>query len=182
MIRFRHAPGTRSNIRRPWTSPSAKSTSGCGKRPPGSRGGSSPRAAEVDRAGVYPEDYFVAFRDAGLLSYRAAWLVDQGHGDRDAAHYLSMAKAMASEVAVRAADQALQTLGGFGYLKDYPVERHYRDAEQLTIVEGTSGIHRLIIVRALKDGLLDWGYDVAAAGPLPRGERDVTRRRETALT
>ncbi|MGH2561892.1 MAG: acyl-CoA dehydrogenase family protein [Thermomicrobiales bacterium] len=118
---------------------------------------------------------------ARLLTYRAAWLVDQGHNDRDVAHYLSMAKAKASEVAVRAADQALQTLGGFGYLKDYPVERHYRDAKQLTIVEGTSEIHRLIIARALKDGLLDWGYDVEAAGPLPRGEKDPARGRDAAL-
>ncbi len=104
---------------------------------------------------------------ARLLTYRAAWLVDQGHGDRDVAHFLSMAKAYASEVAVRASERALQILGGYGYLKDYATERYYRDAKQLTIVEGTSEVHRMIIGRALGDGLLDWGYDVEAAGGLP---------------
>ena len=111
---------------------------------------------------------------ARLLTYRAAWLVDQGGSDRDIAHYLSMAKAMASEVAIRAADRALQTLGGIGYLRDYPTERYYRDARQLTLVEGTSEIHRLIILRAMRDGLVDWGYDVEAAGGLPTGRPTET--------
>ena len=115
---------------------------------------------------------------ARLLTYRAAWLVDRGQDDRGAAHFLSMAKAKASEVAVRAADRAVQILGGYGYLKDYAPERYYRDARQLMIVEGTSEIHRLIISRALNDGLLDWGYDVEAAGGLPHGERDRARRQE----
>jgi len=106
---------------------------------------------------------------ARLLTYRAAWLVDQGGSDRDIAHFLSIAKATASEVAVRASEEALQILGGYGYLKDYATERYYRDAQQLTIVEGTSEIHRLIIGRAMRDGLLDWGYDVEAAGGLPSG-------------
>jgi len=106
---------------------------------------------------------------ARLLTYRAAWQVDQGGSDRDIAHYLSIAKATASEVAVRASEEALQILGGYGYLKDYATERYYRDAKQLTIVEGTSEIHRLIIGRAMRDGLLDWGYDVEAAGGLPSG-------------
>jgi acyl-CoA dehydrogenase len=104
---------------------------------------------------------------ARLLTHRAAWLVDQGHEGRETAHFLSIAKAKASEVAVRAADRCVQILGGFGYLKDYAAERYYRDARQLMLVEGTSEIHRLIIARALDDGLLDWGYDVEAAGGLP---------------
>lgn len=104
---------------------------------------------------------------ARLLTYRAAWLVDQGNEGRETAHFLSMAKAKASETAVRAADRCVQVLGGFGYLKDYAAERYYRDARQLMLVEGTSEIHRLIISRALDDGLLDWGYDVEAAGGLP---------------
>ncbi len=111
-----------------------------------------------------------------LLTYRAAWLVDNGQDDRSVAHFLSMAKAKASEVAVRAADRAVQILGGYGYLKDYAAERYYRDARQLMIVEGTSEIHRLIISRALNDGLLDWGYDVEAAGGLPHDDRDRARR------
>lgn len=115
---------------------------------------------------------------ARLLTYRAAWLIDQGQDDRSVAHFLSMAKAKASEVAVRAADRAVQILGGYGYLKDYAAERYYRDARQLMIVEGTSEIHRLIISRALNDGLLDWGYDVEAAGGLPHDARDRARRQE----
>ncbi len=113
---------------------------------------------------------------ARLLTYRAAWLVDNDQDDRAVAHFLSMAKAKASEVAVRAADRAVQILGGYGYLKEYAAERYYRDARQLMIVEGTSEIHRLIISRALNEGLLDWGYDVAAAGGLPHDERDRARR------
>jgi alkylation response protein AidB-like acyl-CoA dehydrogenase len=93
---------------------------------------------------------------ARLLTYRAATLVDSGRSDATIAPYLSMAKAYASEVAVAAADEALQTLGGNGYLKDYATERYYRDAKQLMLVEGTSEIHRLIIHRALKDGRLSY--------------------------
>lgn len=120
----------------------------------------------------------VEIEAARLLTYRAAWLIDQGQDDRSVAHFLSMAKAKASEVAVRAADRAVQILGGYGYLKDYAAERYYRDARQLMIVEGTSEIHRLIISRALNEGLLDWGYDVEAAGGLPGDARDQARRQE----
>jgi alkylation response protein AidB-like acyl-CoA dehydrogenase len=109
----------------------------------------------------------MAVESARLLTHRAAWLVDEGGSGRDVAHFLSMAKAQASETAVRASEEALQILGGYGYLKDYATERYYRDAKQLTLVEGTSEIHRLIISRALADGLLDWGYDPEAAGGLP---------------
>ncbi len=123
----------------------------------------------------------MAVESARLLTHRAAWLVDQGGSDRDIAHFLSMAKATASETAVRASEDALQILGGYGYLKDYATERYYRDAKQLTIVEGTSEVHRLIISRALEDGALDWGYDVDAAGGLPHDERDRARRRDHSL-
>jgi alkylation response protein AidB-like acyl-CoA dehydrogenase len=67
-----------------------------------------------------------------------------------------MAKAYATELAVEAADQALQVLGGNGYLKDYATERYYRDAKQLMLVEGTSQIHRLIIHRAIKDNRINY--------------------------
>lgn len=93
---------------------------------------------------------------ARLLTYRACDLVDSGQFDVSIAPYLSMAKAYATEVAVEAADTALQTLGGNGYLKDFATERYYRDAKQLMLVEGTSQIHRLIIQRALKDGRLNY--------------------------
>ena len=93
---------------------------------------------------------------ARLLTYRACTLVDSGQADVTIAPYLSMAKAYATELAVEAASEALQTLGGNGYLKDYATERYYRDAKQLMLVEGTSQIHRLIIQRALKDGRLNY--------------------------
>jgi alkylation response protein AidB-like acyl-CoA dehydrogenase len=60
-----------------------------------------------------------------------------------------MAKLFASEVAVRAADQALQVHGGYGFTKDYPVEKFYRDVKLCTIGEGTSEIQRLVIARQL---------------------------------
>jgi alkylation response protein AidB-like acyl-CoA dehydrogenase len=60
-----------------------------------------------------------------------------------------MAKLYASEVAVRAANEAVQVLGGYGYIKDYPAERYYRDAKLTTIGEGTSEIQRLVIARQL---------------------------------
>ncbi len=93
---------------------------------------------------------------ARLLTYRACVMVDEGRADVGIAPHLSMAKAYASELAVEAADQALQTLGGNGYLKDFATERYYRDAKQLMLVEGTSEIHRLIIHRALVDGRLSY--------------------------
>jgi alkylation response protein AidB-like acyl-CoA dehydrogenase len=60
-----------------------------------------------------------------------------------------MAKLFASEMAVRAADQALQIHGGYGFIKDYPVEKFYRDVKLCTIGEGTSEIQRLVIARQL---------------------------------
>jgi alkylation response protein AidB-like acyl-CoA dehydrogenase len=93
---------------------------------------------------------------ARLLTYQACDMVDRGLSDVTIAPYLSMAKAYATELAVEAADVALQTLGGNGYLKDYATERYYRDAKQLMLVEGTSQIHRLIIHRALRDGRLNY--------------------------
>lgn len=93
---------------------------------------------------------------ARWLTYRAAALVDQGRVSREDAPYLSMAKAFATETAVFVADGALQLLGGHGYMKDHPTERYYRDARQLTIVEGTSQIQREIIGRSVAEGLLHW--------------------------
>ena len=60
-----------------------------------------------------------------------------------------MAKLAASEVAVRTTDQAIQTMGGWGYIKDHPVEKWYRDAKLYTIFEGTSEIQRVVISNAL---------------------------------
>jgi alkylation response protein AidB-like acyl-CoA dehydrogenase len=90
------------------------------------------------------------------LTYNACLTVDAGNADKEHAHILSMAKAFASETAVMAADTAVQILGGNGYMMDHPVERYYRDARQLTIVEGTSQVQRLIIARNVEDDLLNW--------------------------
>ena len=83
---------------------------------------------------------------ARLLIWRAAWLKDQG---RRVTKESAMAKLYASEAATRACNQALQIHGGYGYMKDYPVERYLRDAKICEIGEGTSEIQRLIIARQL---------------------------------
>ena len=88
---------------------------------------------------------------ARLLVYQGSWLVDQGRYGPADGHYLSMAKAYATEMANRVASEALQILGGAGYMQDHPIERHYRDARQLMIVEGTSEIQRVVIARSLID-------------------------------
>lgn len=86
---------------------------------------------------------------ARLLTYRAAWLRDRGKRvTREAA----MAKLFASEAANRIAYRAVQIFGGYGFIKDSPVERFYRDARVTTLYEGTSEIQRLIISRHLIEG------------------------------
>ncbi|HUG56496.1 MAG TPA: acyl-CoA dehydrogenase family protein [Candidatus Limnocylindrales bacterium] len=83
---------------------------------------------------------------ARLLVHRAAALADAG---RPFSAQASMAKLYASEAGSRAANASLQVLGGYGYLRDHPVERHLRDARLMEIGEGTSEIQRLIIARDL---------------------------------
>ena len=90
-------------------------------------------------------------RRRALLIYQAAWLVDQGRFQQEDSHFLSIGKAFATETAVNVSSDALQVLGAQGYMRDHPLERHYRDARQLMIVEGTSQIQRVIISRALLD-------------------------------
>jgi alkylation response protein AidB-like acyl-CoA dehydrogenase len=94
-------------------------------------------------------DMAIAVEASRLLVYQAAWNVDHGMYQREHAHYLSMAKAFATETAVKVSSDAIQILGAQGYMMDHPLERHYRDARQLMIVEGTSQIQRVIISRAL---------------------------------
>ncbi len=93
---------------------------------------------------------------ARLLVYQGCWLVDQGKYGPSDGHMLSVAKAFATEMANRVASEALQILGGQGYMEDHPLERHYRDARQLMIVEGTSEIQRTIIAKALIDRNLSY--------------------------
>src|ERR1017187_6959027 len=84
---------------------------------------------------------------ARLLVYRAAWLADQ-NGPRFTKES-SMAKLYASEVGVRVANEAVQIFGGYGFVKDYPVEKFYRDSKLCTIGEGTSEIQRMVIARQI---------------------------------
>ena len=83
------------------------------------------------------------------LVYHAASMVDEGKYERQHAPYLSIAKTFATEMCIRVSSDAIQILGAQGYMKDHPLERHYRDARQLMIVEGTSQIQRVVIARAL---------------------------------
>jgi alkylation response protein AidB-like acyl-CoA dehydrogenase len=83
---------------------------------------------------------------ARLLTYQAGYLKDKGgRVTRESA----MAKLFASEAAVRVAEEAVQVLGGYGFIKDYRVEKFYRDVKLCTIGEGTSEIQRLVIARQL---------------------------------
>jgi acyl-CoA dehydrogenase len=103
----------------------------------------------IDKQGVsFPLAELAAEIDAArLLTWRAAWMaaarVPYQHGEG------SMSKLAASEAAVRATEQAIQVCGGWGYVRDLPVEKWYRDAKLYTIFEGTSEIQRLVIGRAL---------------------------------
>jgi len=84
---------------------------------------------------------------ARLLVYQAAW-----HADQKSARFTresSMAKLFASEVAVRVANECVQIHGGYGFIKDYPAEKFYRDVKLCTIGEGTSEIQKLVIARQL---------------------------------
>ena len=94
-------------------------------------------------------DMAIQIEAARLLVYQGAWMVDQGKYQREHASMLSIAKTFATEMAVRVSSEALQVLGAQGYMMDHPLERHYRDARQLMIVEGTSQIQRVVIARAL---------------------------------
>jgi alkylation response protein AidB-like acyl-CoA dehydrogenase len=83
---------------------------------------------------------------ARLLTYRAAYLKDQG---KRTTRESSTAKLYASEIAVKAADDCVQIHGGYGFVKDYPAEKFFRDVKLVTIGEGTSEIQRLVIARQL---------------------------------
>jgi len=83
---------------------------------------------------------------ARLLTHRAAWMQDQGMKTTSQS---SMAKLYAGEVAVRVANECVQIHGGYGFIKEYPAEKFYRDVKLCTIGEGTSEIQRLVIAREL---------------------------------
>jgi alkylation response protein AidB-like acyl-CoA dehydrogenase len=83
---------------------------------------------------------------ARLLTYKAAWLKDQG---RSFGLVAAQAKLKTGRLAVKAADEAVQIHGGYGYIEEYPVCRFYRDAKILTIGEGTDEVQQMVIARAL---------------------------------
>ena len=83
---------------------------------------------------------------AKLLTYHAAWKKDKGY---DIVKEAAMAKLFASEVAMKITTEAIQIHGGYGYVKDYDVERYFRDAKILEIGEGTSEVQRLIILKQI---------------------------------
>jgi len=83
---------------------------------------------------------------AKLLVFHAAWMKDQG---KDVTKEAAMAKLFASEVAMDATTDAIQIHGGYGYVREYDVERFFRDAKVLEIGEGTSEIQRLVISREI---------------------------------
>ena len=91
-------------------------------------------------------DMAVAIDAARLLTHRACWMKDNGM--RHTAES-SMAKLFSSEMCKKVVDQALQIYGGYGFVKDYPVERYFRDQKITELYEGTSEIQRLVIARSL---------------------------------
>ena len=87
-----------------------------------------------------------AIEYARLLTYKAAWNFDQGRIDPK---LTSMAKYVAARTAVQVADEAIQILGGYGYMTEYEVERYYRDAKIAEIYEGTKEIQKNTIASHL---------------------------------
>ena len=94
-------------------------------------------------------DMAIAYESTRLLCHEAAWSIDQGRPDSIISSY---AKAHGADSAMRAATDAVQIFGGYGYTKEYPVEKLMRDAKLLQIYEGTSQIQRMVIARNLLAG------------------------------
>lgn len=95
-------------------------------------------------------DMKTAIEASRLLVFRSAWLKDQGQSINLAA---SQAKLFASEAAVKITEQAIQIHGGYGFIKEFPVEKFYRDVKLTTIGEGTSEIQRMVISRSILESL-----------------------------
>jgi acyl-CoA dehydrogenase len=91
-------------------------------------------------------DMYAELEAARLLTYQAAWLADNGQPFRTQA---AMAKLYATELAMRASTAGVQVLGGYGYMMDSPMQRHFRDAKLTEIYEGTSEVQRLVISASL---------------------------------
>jgi isovaleryl-CoA dehydrogenase len=96
-------------------------------------------------------DNFVNYRASRAFTFECAKLVDEGHGDNKMA---SACKVFSAEMATKVGLNAIQILGGYGYTKEYPVERYMRDAKLMEIGAGTSEVMRLIIARDLLKDIL----------------------------
>ncbi|PSM30917.1 acyl-CoA dehydrogenase family protein, partial [Haliangium sp. UPWRP_2] len=94
-------------------------------------------------------DMAVALEATRCLLLKAAWMVDQGRLDSVVS---SMAKLYGADMAMKVATDAVQIFGGYGYTKEYPVEKLMRDAKLLQIYEGTSQIQRMVIARHILSG------------------------------
>ncbi len=105
-------------------------------------------------------DMAVQIDAARLLIYRAAWKKDRGERVTKES---AIAKLYASEMAVKVCDEAIQVLGGYGFIKEYRVEKFYRDVKLCTIGEGTSEIQRLVIARRILEEIPKTGKPGAAA-------------------
>ncbi len=93
-------------------------------------------------------DMAAAVESARLLTYNAASMLDSGGGEEAETH-AAMAKFLASDTAMKVTTDAVQILGGYGYMKDYPVERMMRDAKLTQIYTGTNQIMRLVAGRSI---------------------------------
>jgi acyl-CoA dehydrogenase len=93
-------------------------------------------------------DMATEIQAARLLCWQAAWMLDRGYG-REATLYSSFAKRFAADTAMKVTTDAVQVLGGYGYIKEYPVEKLMRDAKLFQIYEGTSQIQRLVIAKEI---------------------------------
>jgi acyl-CoA dehydrogenase len=98
--------------------------------------------------GFMVADMATEIQASRLLCWQAAWMLDQGMG-REATLYSSFAKRFAADTAMKVTTDAVQVLGGYGYIKEYPVEKLMRDAKLFQIYEGTSQIQRLVIAREI---------------------------------
>ena len=100
----------------------------------------------VRRASLHHAFAVAQLEASRLLTRQAAWIKDQGQPFKTAA---SMAKLLSTESCMKITMDAVQTLGGYGYIEEYTVERYMREAKMLQIVEGTSQIQRLVIAKGL---------------------------------
>jgi acyl-CoA dehydrogenase len=99
--------------------------------------------------GFMVADMATEIQAARLLCWQAAWMLDNGVGRHEATLHSSFAKRFAADTAMKVTTDAVQVLGGYGYIKEYPVEKLMRDAKLFQIYEGTSQIQRLVIAREI---------------------------------